>query len=108
MWVNYYGRTLFALLNPAKTTITCPSNLIYHDDVDGEFGAESDEGGGSDDDEESSDVDDARRTPEIVVVEGEPILISASVLLVLLLPLLLGPCAFPYFRQPLIVLICFI
>jgi len=38
LWLNHHGRAPFSRLNQAKTTITRPSNLIYHDDVDGESG----------------------------------------------------------------------
>ena len=38
LWLNHHVHALFALSNPAKTTITRPSNLLYDDDVNGEPG----------------------------------------------------------------------
>ncbi|KAJ8427198.1 hypothetical protein Cgig2_011774 [Carnegiea gigantea] len=54
LWLNHHGHALFPLPNQDKTIITCPSNLVYNDDEDGESGGESDDGGddGSDDDVE--------------------------------------------------------
>jgi len=36
LWLSHHGNALFHLLNPAKTTITRASNLIYDDAVDGQ------------------------------------------------------------------------
>jgi len=38
VWVSHHGRALFHLPNPAKTTITRASNLLYDDAVDSEPG----------------------------------------------------------------------
>ena len=66
LWVGHHGCALFALPNPAKTTISQPSNLLYDDDVDGEPGG-GDRGG---DDDDGDDVKaalgvhgDRRRAP---------------------------------------------
>jgi len=56
LWVNHHGRTLLTLPNLAKTTITCPSNLLYHDDVDGEPGG---------DDSSRDDDDDVKEAPRV-------------------------------------------
>ena len=55
--LSHHGHALFALPNPAKTTITYPSNLLCDNDVDGEP-----EGGGDDD---SDDDDDAADAPQV-------------------------------------------
>ena len=38
MWVSHHGRALFHLPNPAKTTTTRASNLLYDDAVDSKPG----------------------------------------------------------------------
>jgi len=55
--LSHYGYILFGLLNRELTTITRPSNLIYDNDVDGEF--ESGSNAGHDDDEGDDDPPEA-------------------------------------------------
>jgi len=38
VWVSHHGRALFHLPNPAKTTTTRASNLLYDDAVDSKPG----------------------------------------------------------------------
>jgi len=72
VWVSHNGRALFHLPNPAKTTTTSASNLIYDDALDSELGGV--EGGGvlgarhgvgsdedDDDDEDAPGVNSHRR-----------------------------------------------
>jgi len=62
LWLNYHGRALFSLLNLVKT-ITCPSNLIYHDDVDGESMGELDDDGAHNENDDDDD-DDIKAAPQ--------------------------------------------
>jgi len=95
LWLNHHGCALFSLPNQAKTTITHLSNLIFHDDVDGESGGESDDGGAcdvsdvDDDAEEAPWVQGGRRQPSIDPRVGP----SAQ-----LMPLLLEPWVLSCFR----------
>ena len=61
LWLNHHGRALFSFPNQAKTTITHLSNLIYHDDIDGESGGESDDNGAHDGSGDDDDVEEAPR-----------------------------------------------
>lgn len=56
--LNHHGHALFTLPNWAKTTITCPSSLVYNDDEDSESG---DESNGSGDDDSDDDVEEVPR-----------------------------------------------
>ena len=64
LWLIHHDRALLSLPNPAKTTITRPSNLLYNDAIDSEPGDV--EGGGVsggrcdvDSDDKDDDADDA-------------------------------------------------
>jgi len=66
LWLSHHGHALFSLPDPTKTTITCPSNLLYDDAIDSEPGGV--EGGGVpggrrdvDSDDEDDDAKDAPR-----------------------------------------------
>ena len=93
LWLSHHGRALFFLPNLAKTTITCPSNLLYDDAVDSEPGGV--EGGG---------VPGARHGLtqmrmmmmtrmhlEYIVIGGRLLLVPTVSHLASLPPLLLGP-----------------
>jgi len=104
LWLNHHGHALFALHNHAKTTIICPSNLVYHDEVDGESRGESNGSG----DDDRSDNDDVEKVPRGQSGRRRaPPGPSALAHLALLLPLLLGPWVPPCFRRfPTILMSC--
>jgi len=62
LWLSHHGRTFFSLPNPAKTTITRPSKLLYDYVVNSESrGVE----GGRWDVDSDDENDDAKDAPQV-------------------------------------------
>jgi len=78
------------------------SNLIHHDDVDGDSGGESNGGGAHDG---SNDDDDVEEAPRDTVKQGGLLQTIQLAHLTLLMPLLLGSWVLPCFKWFLTILI---